>query len=572
MTLANGDSAMPPGMILSAQQAGSSLKRSPLFDANPRLKHHVALLWLANFVTAAARSPGGLRLLALGWVLLALAGCGTLFSRTPPQASFPPQQPLKQAEAVPPVTEMSKSELVIPDQPVIDKWTDRFSRDKHKSFQVQLDRARNYVLPCQEIFKELGLPPDLVYVALVESGFTPTARSRASAVGMFQFISSTGKRFKLQQNEWVDERCHPFKAARAAAEYLSFLYDTFGSWPLAVAAYNCGEKAVQTALDQSGLKTFWELAQYGYLPSETRDYVPKVYATVRIVRDVKHYGFHYDPQHYEPKHETVPVPGGVKLAWIEKKAGVSESSLINCNPELCRPVTPPGNSTYDLCVPIGTGESVQAALASCPLPEDKPTFRPVATKNAVEARNFAATAPPPAPGLCTVKPGDTWFSLARKYQCSVDALASVNGLKPTSQSLKKGQTLKIPGKGQTSPLVAATSKKDTDPKQPPPGKASQKPATVVPLKQVALAEAKQPGPASPPAKTGRAAQKACVSYPVRAGDTLWSIAGKFRVPVQELCANNQLHQGQKLVAGNTLNICNGENQSVPAERTARKKN
>jgi membrane-bound lytic murein transglycosylase D len=479
-------------------------------------------------------------------VLAFLAGCSTIPPQTSPAAYQPPQQ----IEVSPPRTEPTKAELAVPDQPAIDSWTRRFSGDKHKSFQIQLDRARDYVVPCQEIFRQRGLPEDLVYVALVESGFTPTARSRANAVGMFQFIEATGRRYRLEQNHWIDERRHPFKAARAAADYLSFLYDSFGSWPLALAGYNCGEKAVQAALDQSGLKTFWELAQRGYLPSETRDYVPKFFATVRIVREPKQYGFHFNPEHYAPKHETVAVPGGVKLAWVEKQTGVPESSLRTCNPELCQPVTPPGNTTYDLCVPIGTGATVQAALATCPLPppEENPAPKALAFKTVTDTRSF--TAPAVAPASYTVKPGDTWFSLARKYQCSVADLAACNGLQPSPQALKTGQALKIPLKGQAlkpsvkNQIITVAANKD-------------------PVE-------KQPTPLAIPAKASRTAQKACVSYPVRPGDTLYSIAGKFHTSVEELSANNKLRQGQKLVAGNTLTICSDE--SPPAERVVKKKN
>jgi membrane-bound lytic murein transglycosylase D len=472
--------------------------------------------------------------------LMLLAGCGTLSTRTGPQTVLPTYQTQQQLEVAPPKTESSKLELTVPDQPAIDYWTRRFSGEKHKSFQIQLDRARDYVVPCQEIFRQQGLPEDLVYVALVESGFTPTARSHANAVGMFQFISTTGKRYRLEQNQWIDERRHPFKAARAAGEYLSFLYDTFGSWPLALAGYNCGEKAVQAALDQSGLKTFWELARSGYLPAETREYVPKFYATIRIARDSNQYGFHFAPQHYTPKHETVSVPGGLKLSWLEKRTGVPESSLRNCNPELCQAVTPPGELAYDLCVPIGTGESVQAALTTCPLPTpaEEPAAKALAFKNTGGARGATAT----ALGSCTVKPGDTWFSLARKYQCSVDALASLNGLKPSPQSLKTGQTLKIPANGQ---IVLAAAKKG--------------------------GVEKQPSPIAIPAKASRPAQKSCLSYPVRLGDTLWSIAGKFHVSVEELSAHNKLGQGQKLVAGNTLTICSYTSQ-LSGEGMGRKKN
>jgi membrane-bound lytic murein transglycosylase D len=471
-------------------------------------------------------------------VLALLAGCSTLSKQPAPQETCTICQLQQQMDA-PGTTGAGKAELSVPDQPAVDLWTRRFSGEKHKSFQIHLDRARDYAVPCEEIFRQQGLPGDLIYVALVESGFTPTARSHANAVGMFQFIAATGKRYRLEQNQWIDERRHPFKAARAAAEYLSFLYDSFGSWPLALAGYNCGEKAVQAALDQSGLKTFWELAQNGYLPAETREYVPKFYATVKIVRDTKLYGFQFDPQHYTPKHETVPVPGGVKLAWLEKQTGVPESSLRNCNPELCQPVTPPGNSSYDLCVPVGTGEAVQTALATCPLPapEEKPAPKPLLVKNMVETKNLAAAAP------CshTVKPGDTWFSLARKYQCSVDTLASLNGLKPSPQSLKKGQTLKIPSTGH---VVLAATKKDS--------------------------AQKQTSPVATQAKASRQTQKTCLAYPVRRGDTLYSIAGRFHLSVEELCANNKVHQGQKLVAGNNLTICTGDSSSP--ERITKKKN
>jgi membrane-bound lytic murein transglycosylase D len=472
--------------------------------------------------------------------LMLLAGCGTFSTHTGPSAALSTNQTPQQVEVTPPKTEPSKLDLAVPDQPAIDHWTRRFSGDKHKSFQIQLDRARDYVVPCQEILRQQGLPEDLVYVALVESGFTPTARSHANAVGMFQFISSTGKRYRLEQNQWIDERRHPFKAARAAGEYLSFLYDTFGSWPLALAGYNCGEKAVQAALDSSGLKTFWELAQSGYLPAETREYVPKFYATIRIIRDPRIYGFHFNPHHYTPKHETVSVPGGVKLSWLEKQTGVPESSLRTCNPELCQAATPPGDSPYDLCVPIGAGESVQAAIASCPLPgpEEKPPAKSLAFKNVGEARLDAST----TVGTCIVKPGDTWFSLARKYQCSVETLASLNGLKPLPQALKTGQTLRIPSKRH---IILTTAKEDT--------------------------VGKRSAPIATPAKASHPAHKSCLSYPVRPGDTLWSIAGKFHISVEELTTHNKLGQGQKLIAGNTLTICSDVSQ-LPAQGMGKKKN
>jgi membrane-bound lytic murein transglycosylase D len=275
-----------------------------------------------------------------------------------------------------------KSVLAVPDHPSIDAWTITYTERKHQSFQTLLRRAEDYVLPVQKIFADAGVPKDLVYVALVESGFTTTARSSADAVGMWQFIASTGERFGLEQNKWVDERRHPFKSAEAAAAYLSTLYDQFGSWPLALAAYNCGENRVQRVLDESGLTTFWELRDAGWLPAETEEYVPKVYAAIRISRDLNRYGFYFMPKQDPPAHETVSVPGGVKLAWLGQKIGVHESILQEHNPELCRTVTPPGAPSYILCVPPGTKESVLAALT-----EPRPSEVELARSSSREQRS-----------------------------------------------------------------------------------------------------------------------------------------------------------------------------------------
>jgi membrane-bound lytic murein transglycosylase D len=525
------------------------------------------------------KSLGRLRLPLLGCAVSLVVGCGTL----PPQQATtmidpaPPKQPAKtpmatppEAQATNPATGSPKWELPIPDHPAVETWVQRFSQEKHKSFQSQLERARHYVARAQEIFEQAGLPKDLVYVALVESGFSPTARSSANAVGMWQFISSTGKRFGLDQNEWIDERRHPFKAAQAAADYLSFLYDAFGSWDLALAAYNAGENGVQGALDQSGLTTFWELAENGRLPAETRDYVPKVFAAVKIIRNFRDYGFHFDPQQYTPRHETVSVPGGVQLTWLGKKTGISELTLRDHNPELIRSLTPPGCPDYELCVPIGTGESVLTALAERLLPNGKPakeiveaSSNPTQTERGLIAPKKTDSRPPlKASGdklrgkegggaeksttasatSYTIRAGDTWFSLAKKYGCSPSELATLNGMK-TSQPLKVGRTLRVLAKDS---VAVATAKKGSGQKGKAPDLAGQSPAG--------------------------SARKSCrpVYYPVRQGDTLWSIAERFRVTIDKLCAHNKLDRSQKLIPGNVLIICTAEQE--PAYAAKRRSN
>jgi membrane-bound lytic murein transglycosylase D len=449
--------------------------------------------------------------IAIGTLAL-LAGCGTFYSQQ--KVSIDPASHFWHSEKMLVEKPAPKWDLTIPDHPAIDTWVRRFSEKNHSSFQTQLDRAHFYAVPAQEIFKRKGLPEDLIYVALVESGFSPTARSHANAVGMWQIVSKTGNRFGLEQNKWVDERRHPMKAAQAAANYLSLLYDQFGSWSLALAAYNAGENAIQGTLDKSGLKTFWALLDNGYLPAETRDYVPKVFAAVKIIRNPHLYGFRLDSEHFMARHETVRVPGGLKLSWVGKQIGVPEELLQNCNPELCQSTTPPGCSNYELCLPIGTGDDLLTALARHPQHEEKPVG-----KTDAAPRSSALTS-------YRVKSGDTWSSLARRHKCSVTTLAALNGMKP-SQPLKAGKALKIPAGALSTSLSKVQIKHGKD--------------------NTSAASSSKRSPSN--------ARQKSVRYLVRQGDTLSSIAGKFHVPMKTLCAQNKMSPNQKLAPGNILTIC-----------------
>jgi membrane-bound lytic murein transglycosylase D len=236
------------------------------------------------------------------------------------------------------------------------------------------------------------------------------------------------------------------KAAKAAANYLSLLYNQFGSWSLALAAYNAGENAVQGALDKSGLKTFWDLMENGYLPAETRDYVPKVFAAVKIVRNPDLYGFHLDSEHLIALQEIVSVPGGLKLSWVGKQIGIPEEILQSRNPELYRSITPPGCSEYQLRLPIGTGDDLLTAIARHPQREEKPVGK--------------ANAMPKSSALISykVKSGDTLSSIAKRHKCSVTAVAVLNGMKP-SQPLATGRPLKLPAGAASSSLLKVQTKR-----------------------------------------------------------------------------------------------------------------
>ncbi len=174
-----------------------------------------------------------------------------------------------------------------------------FQTTCHKTFALWLSRSGRYIPVMQQILKEYGLPQDLIYVALIESGFSPRAYSRSHASGIWQFISATGRRYGLKNNWWHDQRRDPILACHAAAKYFSDLYGEFNDWYLAMAAYNAGEGKIRRGLKRYKSKDFWELSKYRYLKRETKQYVPKILAAMVIAKDPEKYGF-YNIEYQQP--------------------------------------------------------------------------------------------------------------------------------------------------------------------------------------------------------------------------------------------------------------------------------
>lgn len=210
------------------------------------------------------------------------------------------------------------------------------------TMEAGFQRSARYRDMAERIFKEEGVPTDLVWLAQVESGWNPYSLSWASAKGIWQFIPSTGARFGLTQNYWVDERSHPEKSTRAAARYLKWLANRYkGDWMLALAAYNTGEGNVDSAIARSGSRDFWRIHRLGYLAQETRNYVPAILAVVTVAKNAKKYGFDM-PAAYPYRYETRTITAQTELKPLAKKLKVSYGALIELNPELQRGVTPPG--------------------------------------------------------------------------------------------------------------------------------------------------------------------------------------------------------------------------------------
>lgn len=240
--------------------------------------------------------------------------------------------------------------------PAVAKWVNYFTGRGREWFARYAERGGRYAPVLSKILNDNGLPRDLIYLAMAESGFQNIAKSHASAMGPWQFMSFTGRKYGLNQDWWMDERRDPLKASVAAAGYLKDLHDLFGSWELATAGYNAGEGKIARAIKRYGTRDFWKLTKGRYLKPETKNYVPKIMALAIIGKNLEAFGFNHLAFHHPLDYEQLDVPGNTDLMEIANTIGIPFEELHRYNPELLRWQTPPMVETYTLRVPVGTKE------------------------------------------------------------------------------------------------------------------------------------------------------------------------------------------------------------------------
>jgi membrane-bound lytic murein transglycosylase D len=300
-----------------------------------------------------------------------------------------------------------------------------FQRGERSFFTESYRRSGAYRPMIVRMMRDAGLPEELSWLPLVESGFKTRALSRARALGMWQFISSTGYRFGLSRSHWIDERMDPEKATAGAIGYLSELHGMFGDWMLALAGYNCGENRVAKVIKRQQddyLDHFWDV--FEQLPRETARYVPRFLATLLIVRDPEKYGFDL-PEPLPPlDFEVMTLARHTKLTDLDRALGLKQGTLAALNPELRRGITP--SETYELNVPTASAPSFQAKLAGM-----KPYVPPKDTYVVHRVRR-----------------GETLSTIARRYGTSVNAIMRSNNLRSRNR-IQSGQRLKIPSRGST---------------------------------------------------------------------------------------------------------------------------
>jgi membrane-bound lytic murein transglycosylase D len=332
-------------------------------------------------------------------------------------------------------------------------WVEYFTKNQRERFQRFINNGEEYRHHIEQVMMEYGLPKELYFVGLIESGYYLGAKSHASAVGPWQFIKATGKRYGLKINHELDERKDLFKASHAAAQYFKDLYNIFSSWELALAAYNAGENGMIRRIMRYGSRDFYQLSKNKQLPSETINYVPKVLAAMYVVNNAEKYGFVIPKKTHRlfDRTQLKPVQRGTPLSALAKRLNVEPALLVKLNPELKRSVTPryyPGN--YYLRVPENSYayslESSENTLTSLKARDpSKKITRPGSRKELVRR---LARAPSPRVKL-TNKPivykvgrGDNLHEIARLFNTPVSKIKRANNLR--RGKILAGQKLILP--------------------------------------------------------------------------------------------------------------------------------
>ncbi len=371
-------------------------------------------------------------------------------------------------------------------------------------FEHWLYQSGKYFPVMRKVFRESGIPEELMYLSMIESGLNPVARSWARAVGLWQFVKGTGYLYGLHSNFWYDERRDFEKATVAAAHHLKDLYSEFGDWYLALAAYNSGAGRVNRAMRRSGSNDFWKMRRF--LPRETRNYVPQYIAAAVMSLNPREYGFDVAPAD-SLRYELVTVSDCVDLSILAACAGADEETMRELNPELVQLCTPPGIQGYQLRVPRGSAETFAAKYSA--IPDDQ-------KRDWVEHK---------------VKRRESIYTIARKYGVPAALIVEANHLR--TRRLPVGKSIVIPIRGAVASLAQEPDVK-TDRRQ---------------VRSAAMLR-------------DVSATKSKLSYRIRKGDTLGKIAALYGVRLSDLRLWNGIPYGSTIQAGGKLTVWIAKEKAV----------
>ena len=439
-----------------------------------------------------------------------------------------------------------------------------FSGHGRGVFERAFARSGRYHDMIVSTFKEEGVPQDLIYLAQAESGFHPLAVSRVGARGIWQFMASRGRGYGLYHNMWVDDRQDPEKSTHAAARHLKDLYNQFGDWYLAMAAYNSGPGTVQAAVKRTGYADFWELYRRNVLPKETRNYVPIILAVTIMAKNPSQYGLDAVVMEQPAEYDTVPITYPVDLRLVAECVNSTSSELQDLNPSLLR-LTTPRDGKFELHIPPGTKDQYETAINT--IPRDMrlwwryhtvhsgdtlaalarnyhTTAKSITEANHLEGTDLEADAKlviPVAPGKHPVSDtatyarritrykvhsGDTVESVAENFGVSSQMLRRWNGIHGDSLRGRKVLALHLP----VSPTAHESEVASTHAKSKHAGTAAKPTETAV---------TKPPATKSAQIEREEIAQAPVVRHKVKSGETLYSIATAYRTTVAALKRDNR---------------------------------
>ncbi len=400
-------------------------------------------------------------------------------------------------------------------EPEVEDYIRFFQTRGRAHFVKWLGRSSRYLPMMQAALEEAGLPRDMVYLSMIESGFSPQAYSRARAAGLWQFIEATGKRYGLRVDFWVDERRDPERSTRAAIAFLGALYAEFGDWRLAWAAYNAGPGRIRRALANDGVESFWQIARGGYLRRETQHYVPKLMAAAIVSKNLEEFGI--SPAEIAAaealEYEEVEAHEAIELETVARAAGVPVERVRELNPALKRWCLPPAaraNALYGIKIPKGSAERFAQS------------YPKLASSNRLTFK------------LHRVAKGDTLSQIGKRYGSAVEAIMRMNELRD-SRRLRLGAELvvPVPRGGGAERLALAAQRQGF---------------RAAPTSEEIPASPRVAGQLAGTTKRVNEGGRVKVIYAVAAGDSLWTIAQRFGVTVDQLVGWNALRSRRAVLS------------------------
>ena len=390
--------------------------------------------------------------------------------------------------------------------PLVEKWIAYFQGRGRPHMERYLARSTRYEKLMKKVLRDNGLPEDIFYIAMIESGFSSKAVSHASAVGYWQFIRGTGKRYGLKMDRFMDDRRDPVLATQAAADYFKGLYSVFGSWYLAMASYNVGENRVKKEVMSQYTRDFWELAKKNRFPKETINYIPKYIAAKLIAKNPEKYDFK-DIDYLPPiEFDSIALNRSVNLRVMADKMNYNYEDFKALNPKFKGEIAPLTNNMLDIRIPVGQKDIAIAA----------------ANESTVEKVEYIADTGDVQ--NYRIKRGDSLHTVARKFRTSVAYLRDLNDISK-GKKLKVGMMLAVPDRTPVSERQGKTN------------------VAATPKGQSAVVGV---------------AEGSSRYYIVQSGDSLFTIAKRYKTTVDQLKKINNIQRGRLLKVGLKLKLPHGE--------------